>query len=473
MPRLSLVLALMATLVVTGPAYPQAPPASAPLVEVAATPPQKGAALVIAPPGGLCRELVTQFATVGGPRGDLRDRCTELVQGANKPSLAGDVQNGLQQMAGVQITGAGNARVGTAGFQLTNISARLAALRGGVTGISLQGIPFDPDEPKPGPLFASLASDVLVAQAVPSPAVPAGQAGRLSAFLNGSFSTGKLDATDREAGFDFDSGGVTAGVDCRLTPNLVLGVAFGYVRTSADFSQSSGKLDSDDFSGSLYGTYYVTDQLYIDGIATIGGTNYSIDRAIRYSIPSPTGGLTTVNQTARADPGALWYAVGVSGGYDFQMSGFTFGPIGRLSYVRTEVDGYRERIDSSTAGSGLALNIEDQTVDSFLTTLGGQASYAISTGFGVLAPTVRVEWNHEFLNDARSIKARFVQDPNPSVPTTITWTSDKPDRDFYNVGAGVSATFGHGLSAFVFYETVLDLRDVTAHRVVGGLRMTF
>jgi len=86
---------------------------------------------------------------------------------------------------------------------------------------------------------------------------------------------------------------------------------------------------------------------------------------------------------------------------------------------------------------------------------------------------VRVEWNHEFLNDARSIKARFVQDPNPSVPTTITWTSDKPDRDFYNVGAGVSATFGHGLSAFVFYETVLDLRDVTAHRVVGGLRMTF
>ena len=125
------------------------------------------------------------------------------MQGANKPSLAGDVQNGLQQMAGVQITGAGNARVGTAGFQLTNISARLAALRGGVTGISLQGIPFDPDEPKPGPLFASLASDVLVAQAVPSPAAPAGQAGRLSAFLNGSFSTGKLDATDREAGFDF------------------------------------------------------------------------------------------------------------------------------------------------------------------------------------------------------------------------------------------------------------------------------
>src|SRR2546422_944331 len=165
MPRLSLVLALMATLVVTGPAYPQAPPA--PLVQVADTPPQKGAALVIAPPGGLCRELVTQFASVGGPRGDLRDRCTELVQGANKPSLAG----------------------------------------------------------------------------------AAGQAGRLSAFLNGSFSTGKLDATDREAGFDFDSGGVTAGVDYRLTPNLVLGVAFGYVRTSADFSQSGGKLDSDDFSG--------------------------------------------------------------------------------------------------------------------------------------------------------------------------------------------------------------------------------
>lgn len=474
MPRLSSAVMLVLVLTVVTPIGAQTP-APDPLVQAANTPPQFGAAVVIAPPGGLCRELVTQFATAGGPRGDLRDRCRELVADAKVPALTGPVQTGLEQMAGVQITGAGNARVGTAGFQLANIAGRLAALRGGALGFSLLGIAPDKDEPLPGTMLASLGSTPLVAQAASAPS-SGGSPGRLGAFINGSYSTGSLDATSREAGVDFDSGGVTAGVDYRLTPNLILGAAFGYLHTSADYQQSSGKLDSDDYSGTLYGTYYVTDQFYLDGTATVGGTNYSSDRRIKYALPAVPqtgGGITTVNQTARADPGAIWYAFGLSGGYDFQFGGFTVGPIGRLTYVRTEVDSYQERIDSSAAGSGLALNVGSQTVESFTTSLGGQASYSFSTPVGVIVPTVRFEWLHEFLNDARSIKANFVQDPTPSTGTTITWKTDQPDRDFFIIGAGLAATFPRGFSAFVLYETVVDLRDVTEHHVVGGVRMTF
>jgi outer membrane lipase/esterase len=475
MPRLSSAVMLVMVFTVVTPTWAQTP-APDPLVQAAATPPQFGASVVIAPPGGLCRELVTQFATVGGPRGDLRDRCRELVADAKNPSLTVPVQNGLEQMAGVQITGAGNARVGTAGFQLSNISSRLAALRGGAFGVSLVGIDPDKDEPLPGTMLASLGSTPLVAQAAPAPSPSAGSSGRLGVFINGNYATGTLDRTSREAGVDFDSGGFTAGVDYRLTPNLILGAAFGYLRTSADYSQSGGSLDSDDYSGTLYGTYYVTDQFYLDGTATVGGTDYSIDRRIQYAVPGVPqtgGGITTVNQTARADTGAIWYAFGLSGGYDFQFSGFTVGPIGRLAYVRTEIDSYQEKIDSTTAGSGLALNVGSQTVESFTTSLGGQASYSFSTPFGVIVPTVRFEWIHEFLNDARSIKAHFVQDPTPSTGTTITWKSDQPDRDFFTIGAGLAATFPRGFSAFVLYETVVDLRDVTVHSVVGGVRMTF
>src|SRR5262249_19532184 len=138
-----------------------------------------------------------------------------------------------------------------------------------------------------------------------------------------------------------------------------------------------------------------------------------------------------------------------------------------------EVDSYQERIDSSAAGSGLALNVGSQTVESFTTSLGGQASYSWSTPIGVIVPTVRFEWLHEVLNDARSIKANFVQDPTRGTGTTITWKTDRPDRDFFIVGAGLAATFPRGFSAFVLYETVVDLRDVTEHHVVGGVRMTF
>ena len=69
-----------------------------------------------------------------------------------------------------------------------------------------------------------------------------------------------------------------------------------------------------------------------------------------------------------------------------------------------------------------------------------------------------------------AITARFVSDPanNP-----ILLQTDTPDRDFFNFGAGLSAVFQRGVAAFAYYETVLALRDVTAHKVAVGVRLAF
>jgi outer membrane autotransporter protein len=312
------------------------------------------------------------------------------------------------------------------------------------------------------------------AQATPSPR--AGVAPKWGVFLNGAFTTGDADATSREAGFDFDGGGVTAGVDYRVTPNLILGGAFGYSMTSADFKDDSGSVDVDDFLVSLYGTYYVTDQFYVDGIASVGWSSYDLARRIQYSnptIPSVGTGITNVDQTATADPDGFGFGIGAAAGYDFHWGGLTAGPIGRINYVRNEVDGYREQINATGPGNGLALDVDSQTVESLVTGLGAQVSYAISTKVGVIVPQLRVEWVHEFLNDSRSFQSRFVNDPTPSAATTIQWGTDDPDRNYFNLGVGVAATFARGISAFVYYETVLGLEDVTQHRVAGGVRVEF
>jgi uncharacterized protein with beta-barrel porin domain len=116
------------------------------------------------------------------------------------------------------------------------------------------------------------------------------------------------------------------------------------------------------------------------------------------------------------------------------------------------------------------LAINEQDVESLTWALGGQVSYAVSTGFGVLVPQLRFEWEHEFLDSERTITARFVADP---ANTPILLQTDNPDRDYFNFGAGLSAVFQRGVSAFVYYETVLALRDVTAHQVAVGLRLAF
>jgi outer membrane autotransporter protein len=261
-----------------------------------------------------------------------------------------------------------------------------------------------------------------------------------------------------------------------VTSNLILGVGAGYGKLSADFSDNGGTVDADDFTASLYGTYYPNEKLYVDGIITVGFTSYDLERRIVYSIPTVPSvgtGITNVNQTAKADPDGLTFGVGVAAGYDFSWGALTAGPIGRVNYVRSKVDSYSESINNTAPGFGLALDVPSQTVESLVTGLGGQVSYAISTPIAVFVPQVRFEWVHEYLNDSRTYSAQFVNDPTPSAATTIQWTTDDPDRNFFNIGVGVAATFTRDISAFVLYETVLDLNDVTQHRVSVGLRVEF
>jgi len=181
-------------------------------------------------------------------------------------------------------------------------------------------------------------------------------------------------------------------------------------------------------------------------------------------------GTTTVNQAAQGDTHGDQYAFSVGAGYDWNIQGVTITPFERLEYTKLHVDGFQEDMSNTANGFGLALAFEGQNVESLVNVLGAQASYAISTGIGVLLPQVRFEWRHEFKDDARTLTARFVNDP---ARTPLGLVTDNPDRDFFNLGVGLSATFRGGIAAFVSYETVLGLAQITAHNVVWGVRFEF
>lgn len=81
------------------------------------------------------------------------------------------------------------------------------------------------------------------------------------------------------------------------------------------------------------------------------------------------------------------------------------------------------------------------------------------------------EWEHEYQDDSRIVTANFAADPTPSDDTLIKIRTDSPDRDFFNLGFGLSAVFPRGVSSFIYYETVLGLDDIVAHFITGGLRI--
>jgi outer membrane lipase/esterase len=339
--------------------------------------------------------------------------------------------------------------------QLRALGARLAAIRGGASGLTgtVPSIVLDQEPPLVAQTPTTTATDATrVARSEP---------GRLGLFINGTGAFGDRDDTDLEIGYDFSNYGFTAGADYRFTPNLVAGVALSYYRTNADFNSDLGSTDTNSFGISFYGTYYVND-FFIDLLGGFMWNSYDNERHIQVS----TGLATPVDTFAKSDTDGQQYSIGAGVGYDFHYRAFRLTPLARLDYVHLHVDGYTER-----DGQGFGLDVNSQNADSLQSGLGAQVAYAWSLPFGVLVPQVRGEWRHEFLDDQRSVRARFLDDPNPN-PDFLTQT-DKPDRDYFVVAAGLSAGFARGISAFLNYETFLGLRDFTRHEFTGGVRVEF
>ena len=403
----------------------------------------------------ICPQLAQKGSSLTSAQQDLLGRCSDMkVPG--RLSL-GQLPDVLGKVTSEETSTQGTSSIETRTLQVRAIGARLAALRLGATGLSLSGLGIQLDG-------KSVAAAILDLNERAGGASADGAPGsRVGAFVNGLGSFGSKDRTNREQGFDFHSAGVTAGVDYRFTDNLVAGLSFSYLRTKADLNFTLGDVESRSPSLSLYGTYYVG-PVYVDVLSGFTWHDYDTARRIVYS-PPPGSIAQAVDRTARGDTDGRQFTLNVGAGYDFRQAGFTMTPYARMEFLNLDIDGYRER-----GADGLDLRIKNQTVESLLTVFGGRVAYALSVPFGVLVPQVRGEWRHEHLNDQRSIRALFANDP---FTVGFLIPTDSPYRDYFAFGTGIASVFKKGVAAFLDFETVLGLRGVTNHNLTAGVRIEF
>jgi outer membrane lipase/esterase len=404
----------------------------------------------------LCPKLAQTAERLNSAQADLLARCTDMKAGSLGLSSAG-LADVLSKVTSPEGPAQGSTIIDSRSIQFRGIGARLAALRLGASGVSVSGLNLDIDG-------KTLSVGRVLGFGEPGGGASADSEGRrLGAFVNGVGSFGSKDPTSLEAGFDFHTAGVTAGADYRLADNFIAGLALSYLRTDASIFAPIGSVDIRSYGVSLYGTYYVG-ALYVDGLAGFTWHDYDTARRIIYGPASGAPGAA-VNRTANGDTDGRQGTLNLGVGYDVRIGGSTITPYGRAEYLRLTVDGYTEH-----GAAGLDLTLKEQTVESLLTVLGTRLTHAFSTPIGVLVPQVRGEWRHEFLNNARSIRAKFANDPFNvvfSIPT------DRPDRDYFAVGAAVSAVLRKGVAGFIDYETLLGFRDVVSHGFTAGVRIEF
>jgi uncharacterized protein YhjY with autotransporter beta-barrel domain len=422
---------------------------------------------------------------VGAAQHNLFANCSAIIGtyggGSNPTGLA----NSLDAVSGKQNTGQTAPAVKFGGAQFSNITTRLAAIQGGLSGSGLA----DLDLGLPGgvglaDVFAMLKDAFgisvpsgLVGGASGDDAAYRGVPSRWGFFLNGNLVRGTQDTTANETGYDFRSNGVTGGVDYRFNDHMVAGIAYSHFNGDSNFVDDSARLDAHSNLGSLYASYY-NQALYVDLIATYGHisydetrtTTFTIDPTLLPTLPTNcTGAQCTVD--VNGSTGARQVGFGGSMGYGFHSGGLQFGPELAVNWTRIDVDGFTENDPSQ---SGMALSYGSQTGESLLLKAGGNLSYAISTSFGVIMPSVRAHYIHEFKNNQRAMLAHFVSDPtinSPNGPTSsFTIYTDLPDRDYFDYAAGITMVFRAGVSAFLDYNALAGQNNIHAHQFAVGIR---
>jgi outer membrane autotransporter protein len=238
------------------------------------------------------------------------------------------------------------------------------------------------------------------------------------------------------------------------------------MESETDFSEDSGSLDADGFTGSLFGSWY-GERGYVDLIASYGSQSYDSVRRVQYTLGEEP---TPIDHVATGDTDGEVTAAGLSAGYGFGQGGWRIGPIAAVSYLKVDIDGFAEQGGSNPE---LNLEFEDQDAKSLQLQLGLDLAYAASLSWGVLTPYARASQVWEQENDQQTFLIRYVADPFKTPETTAAVTSDNVDDSFVLWAVGISATFANGFAGFLDYEAVSSLDTVSYGEFTLGVRFEF
>ena len=398
----------------------------------------------------------------------------------------------LRWTAAEELAAQGSAASEFANNQLSNLAARLNALRFGARGFTVAGF-YDP---------AGNAEGMLAANA-DRPRGGGASADGSSAtysswggFLNGSFGYGKKDDTDLENAFDFDGSEITLGLDYRFQNNFVLGGMVGYKQQTIDFDRTAsairvvdGGMEVDGTSAMIFALFQ-GDRFYISGSVGAEKLDYAVDRRIKYASNNPE--LESANSVALSSPKADTITSTLNLGYAFHKNRLTFEPYLNAEYLSIDIDAFLEERSITPTGNvdddAFNLQVGGQSFDSLDAVLGFRLQYTFTPKIGVIVPYAKFEAHNELLRESRTIFAGYgtlSEVNNGEGLLTFAVPTDEVDASYYTWALGMSTVLRGGrqrsydgpitggLMAFIQFEAVEELDNYEQYVISGGFRYEF
>ena len=292
--------------------------------------------------------------------------------------------------------------------------------------------------------------------------------GGLSLFASGEFKSLNRDDTTFEAGYDSHIWRAVAGADYRFTDRILAGLALDYYHHDGSFDGGGG-FDNNSYGFLAFGSFLPVDRVFVQFSAGYARKTYDRNRFGTYTetnlngSPSFQSNPGAQNDDYNADEARASALVS----YDHPIGNVTIGP--RAGFDFHYIDfGTHSEDDGGITGLALTFHDDDQT--SLQSRLGVQASVAFTTGLGVVVPQAGFDWMHEFENDQRNVEVSFVDDTRGK---RFTYQTASPDRNWFEVNAGIVAVLPNGSQVFGNYRTMLGHDFFDSHAGTIGIRLLF
>ena len=355
----------------------------------------------------------------------------------------GSVPGALEKIVPTQMLAMFDASIASSTVQADNLERRMEEIRGGSTGASVTGLHLTDSR---GTQSGGGADAKQAIGKDGKELEPAPLSDRWGYFVNGSGEFVDTQSTALAQGGEFTTGGISAGADYRLCDRAAVGVTGGYSNTATDSrNQDSVKTNSGKLG--LYGTVF--DQgFFLNGGVGGGVNSYDTKRE-------------TLGGNALGDAEGNEFNTLLGTGYTYRTGGWSVGPIASMRYSWVGIDSFTEH------GSLAPLRYADQSEDSLRSTVGAQTSYVFKLGKIAVTPQVRAQWQHEYLDNARSIGASFLPGGAFSV------SGPEVGRDSLLLDAGVTVQLTSQVGVYACYTGDLGRQNYSSQGVNGGVQVSF
>lgn len=380
--------------------------------------------------------------------------------------------------------------------QLSNLAARLSALRFGAGGAGIASrIRWPLDD---APLYASLQPGANADAGSPEPSgdgsEPRESFSPWGGFVNAGFGYGSKAPTSLENAFDFDGSELTFGADYRFAGDLVVGGIIGLTDQAVDFDEAAssisvvdGYVDAEGRSLMLF-AFLQNERLYVGGSIGAQSIDYDIRRDIKY--PSFNPDVSSANSTAMSHPDSDAVTATFGAGYGFGGGRFSVEPGINVEYVDVAIDSFAEqrsinRLSDATGSKRFDLSVAEQKFRSLDVAVGVRMQYVFTPTVGVFVPFLAIDAHRELEDNARVITAGYAAIQHIPELAAFTVPTDEPDDAYAVTTLGLSMVLrggrqrqldgpiAGGLSAFLHLRRVSGLRYYEDTVAAGGFRYEF